>query len=280
MKKTSFIFIILLIAIPAAIPVFSQTQVRLATLGILPFTVSGAGVSEADAAEATRMIINELNSWGTITVLTGDRAKEGEYLASGQVSRQNNQIVISAVTSEGRSGKALNSSREQAPTLDAVSMLSLCTKIAENVPFPNYLLGKWRSTINMADGPVVCILEFGTNRTVKVQQFDTWEHNGSNILKYQGIGTGTYSYAGYLRRTLNIDRREVQADATVGVNLKLEDSLPKYKTVSSGGLRVLFDDSKNSFEIVYGGIPCGDNFSGASVYPSANVYYTRFTKIQ
>ena len=276
MRKTNFILILLL----AAVPVFSQTQVRLATLGILRFTVSGAGVSEADAAEVTRLVTNELTSWGTITILTGDRAKEGEYTVSGQVSRQNNQFVISAVTTEARTGKALSNSREQAPALDSISIVSLCTKIAENVPFPNYLLGKWRSTINMADGPVVCILEFSSNRTVKVQQFDTWEHNGPNILKYQGIGTGTYSYAGYLRRTLNIDRREIQADATVGVNLKLEDSLPKYKTVSAGGLRVLFDDSKNSFEIVYGGIPCGDNLSGASVYPSANVYYTRFVKIQ
>jgi len=279
-KKVLIIPAILL----SALSIYAQGTPRLVTLGILPFTATGSGVSEADAAAATRMVVNELSSWGTITILTGAEANNGEYLVKGQITRtysgQTSQIVLSATTSEARSAKALNSSREQAPSLDAISILSFCTKIAENVPFPNYLLGKWRSTINMVDGPVTCIMEFRSNRTIQVQQFDTWEHDGSYILKYQGLGTGTYSYAGYLRRTLTIDRREVQTDATVGINLKLEDSLPKYKTVSAGGLRVLFDDSKNNFEFVYGGIPCGNNLTGASVYPSANVYYTKFTKIQ
>ena len=276
MRKTTILLVLLLSAIPA----FAQGTPRLATVGIFPFTVSGTGVSEADAAEATRLVINELSSWGTITILSGDRAKDGEYLVRGQISRQNNQIVLTAATSEARSNRNLNNSREQAATLGAVSIGSFSAKIAENVPFPNYLLGKWRSTINMTDGPVVCILEFMSNRTIQVQRFDTWEHNGTNILKYQGIGTGTYTYAGYLRRTMTIDNREVQADATASINLKLEDVLPKYKTIGTGGLRVLFDDSKSNFEFVYGGIPCGNNLSGTSVYPSVNVYYTRFTKIQ
>lgn len=271
MKKTAFVIFLLI----SAISLHAQS-----TVGIFPFEVSGSGVSEGEAAEATRLVTGELSSWGTMTILTGDRAKDGEYLVRGQIAKQNNQIVLSAVTSEAKSGKRLNASKEQAQTLDGVSMLSFCSQIAENIPFPNYLLGKWRSTINMADGPVTCILEFRTNRTIQVYQFDTWEHNGTNILKYQGIGTGTYTYAGYLRRTLTIENRVINSDATVGINLKLEDALPKYTTVSAGGLRVLFDDSKNSFELVYGGIPCGDNFSGASVYPSAAVYYTKFTKIQ
>ena len=277
MKKTAVFLIFLL----SALSVYAQgTTPRLATLGILPFTASGPGISEAEAAEATKMVINELSSWGTITILSDDRANDAEYLVRGQLSRQSNHVTLSAVTSEARSGRAMNNSREQAPALGSISILSFCTQIAENVPFPNYLLGRWRSTINMADGPVTCILEFRSNRTIHVQQFDTWEHNGAHILKYQGFGSGTYSYAGYLRRTLTIDRRQIQADATVGIVLRLEDALPKYKTVNVAGLRVLFDDSKNSFEFVYGGIPCGDNLSGPSVYPSANVYYTRFTKIQ
>jgi hypothetical protein len=44
-------------------------------------------------------------------------------------------------------------------------------------------------------------------------------------------------------------------------------------------MRVLFNDDKSSFEIVYGGLPCGENNSGTSVYPSREVFYTRFTKI-
>ena len=278
MRKTTFVFIILLSV--SALPVFAQGAPRLPTLGIMPFTASGSGLNERDAAEATRLVINELSSWGTITILSGDQAKDGEYLVRGQISRADNQIVLSATTSDAGTGRNLNNSREQAPELGAISIQSFCTKIAENVPFPNYLLGKWRSTINMADGPVTCIMEFLSNRTVQVQQFDTWEHNGTNILKYQGFGSGTYTYAGYLRRNLTIDQRTLSADATVGINLKLEDALPKFTSVNTGGLRVLFDDSKSSFELVYGGIPCGNNFSGPSVYPGENVYYTKFVKIQ
>ena len=282
MRKTAIVLVLLLYSLLAHAQ--GAPTPRLATLGILPFTVSGSGISEADAAEATRMVVNELSAWGTITILTGNQANNGEYLVRGQISRsttgQSSQVILSAATSEARSGRTLNNSREQAPSLDAISIISFCTQITENVPFPNYLLGKWRSTINMEDGPVTCILEFGTNRTIQVHQFDTWEHNQGHILKYQGIGTGTYTYVGYLRRAVTIDRREIRADATAGITLRLEDALPKYKTINVGGLRVLFDDSKNSFEFVYGGIPCGDNFSGPAVYPSANVYYTKFTKIQ
>ena len=253
---------------------------KLPTLGVLLFETSGSGVSVVDAGEATRLVLAELRSWGTVTILEGTQANSGDYLVKGSISRQNNQIVLSAVVSDTKTGKNLNTAKEQAPTLDAISMTAFCAKITENVPFPNYLVGKWRSTINMADGPVTCILEFLSDRTVKAVQYDTWEHNGTNILKYQGFGTGSYSYAGYLRRTVVLGGREIRSDATVGINLKLEDALSKYTTVNAGGIRLLFDESKSSFELVYGAFPCGDNYSGPSVYPSERVYYTKFFKIQ
>ena len=273
MKKTVLVTTFFIFAIP----VFAQ---KLPTVGILPFEVSGAGVSASDASEATRLVITELNSWGLMTILEGDDAKNGDYLVRGQISKQNNQIVLTATTSDGRSGKNLNISKEQASALSAVSMETFCAKISENIPFPNYLLGKWQSTIPMADGPVTCIMEFRSDRTVKVQQYDTWENTGTVSLKYQAIGDGTYSYAGYRRRTVNTGGRSVQADATVGIKLTLEDALPKYTDVNADGLRVLFDDSKSSFELVNAGMPCGDNLGGPSVYPGTNVSYTKFTKIQ
>lgn len=272
MKKPFFA----LVLFAAVFPVFAQ---RLPTVGILPFE-AGAGVSAADAGEAARMITAELTSWRTMTILTGADAEGAEYLVRGAVSRQNNQFVITAVTTETRSGKDLNTSREQAAALAAIPLVSLCAKIVENVPYPNFLLGKWRSTINMPDGPLTCVMEFRSNRTVRVEQFDTWEHSGTNSLKYQAIGTGTYTYVGYLRRTITIDRREISSDATVGISLTLEDALPAYASVNAGGLRVLFNEERNSFELSYGGIPCGNNHTGPAVYPSARVYYTRFTKIQ
>jgi hypothetical protein len=246
-------------------------------VGILPFTASG--VSAAEAAEATRLVIAELSSWGIMTVLSGEQAESAEYLVRGQVSRQNNRVILSASTVLTGTGRTLNNSREEAPLLSGVSVVSFCAQIAENIPFPNYLLGKWRSTIDMIDGPVTCVLEFRSNRTILVEQYDTWEHNGTNILKYQAIGTGTYSYAGYLRRSVNIGGRAVESDATVGINLNLEDALPRYEKIELGGLRVLFNDAKSSFELVSGSLPCGDNFSGPSVYPGDKVFYTKFTKI-
>ena len=273
MKKAIFVVFLMVFALSA----YGQ---RLATVGIMPFEVSGAGPSASDAEAATSLVVRELSSWGTMTILSGAQAADAEYLVNGKIARQNNQIVLSATTSEKSSGRNLNSSSAQGANLNAIPMDAFCAQISENIPFPNYLLGKWRSTIDMVDGPVTCIMEFLSNRTVQVQQFDTWEHDGTNSLKYQAIGTGTYTYAGYSRRTVTLGGRQIQTDATVGINLTLEDAFPKYEEVSVGGLRVLFDSSKTSFELVYGAIPCGQNLSGPSVYPSKDVYYTKFSKVQ
>lgn len=273
MKRLFFVLALFI----AVFPVFAQ---RLPTVGIQPFEAAGSGVSARDAGEVTRLVTAELASWRTMTVFSGSEAARAEYLVRGEVSRQNGQITVTAATIDTKTGKALNTAREEAATLGAISVVSLCAKIVENVPYPNFLLGTWRSTIQMPDGPVTCVMEFRQNRTVRVAQFDTWEHSGTTSLKYQGIGSGTYTYAGYLRRTITIERREILSDATVGISLSLEDALPKYTSVSAGGLRVLFNESRNSFELSYGGIPCGDNYTGASIYPSARVFYTQFTKIE
>ena len=259
---------------------FSASAQRLPTVGILPFESSGSSVSAEDAAQATRLVAAELGSWGTVTVLAGAEANNGEYLVRGEVSRQNNQFILSASTSEARTGRNLNNSKAEAGSLAAIDIESFCEQITQNVPYPNFLLGTWRSTITMPDGPVTCILEFRADRTVNVRQYDTWEHNGTNSLKYQAIGDGTYTYAGYRPRTVMIGGRETRADATIGIALSLEDALPKYTQVSRSSIRALFDESKSSFELLSGGFPCGDNFSGPSVYPSNSVLYTRFSKIQ
>jgi hypothetical protein len=271
MKKIFFIFILCFTAL-------SVSAQRLPTVGIFPFETAGAGAAEAD--EAFRQVTAELESWGAMTVLTGDQAESGEYLVRGQISKQNDRIVLSATTSFASTRRVLSNSREEANTLSAISYVSFCAKIAENIPFPNYLLGKWRSTINMIDGPVTCVLEFRSDRTIRVEQYDTWEHNGTNILKYQAIGTGNYTYAGYSRRNETIRGGLIRSDATVGINLKLEDALPEYTDLGVSGLKVLFDEAKTNFELVSGSLPCGDNFSGPSVYSSEKVSYTNFIKIQ
>jgi len=276
MKKKTLALIFFVIVFP----VFAQGTVRLPTIGILPFETTGYTVNVADAEEVTRLVTAELKSWGFMTILLGEDAKNGEYLVQGQIARQNNQIILTATTTETRTGRILKNSKEQAPTFAEIPIESFCEQITENVPYPNYMTGKWQSSISMIDGPVTCIIEFRSDRTVRVEQYDTWEHNGANSLKYQAIGRGTYTYTGYRRRNVTVNGRVIQADATVGINLTLEDALPKYKSVSRSGIRVLFDDSKNSFELINAGFPCGDNYSGPSVYPSAAVSYTKFNKIQ
>ena len=272
MKKV--LFILSLFAF--TFPVFAQ---RLATVGVQPFEITGGDLAPGFAGEVTRQVIAELVSYGTIIVLQENEAENAEYIVRGQVTRQGNQIVLSATTAEARSGRILNASREQGPNLAAISIATFSAQIVENVPFPNFLLGRWRSTIDTIDGPLISILEFRTDRTVRVEQYDTWEHNGTNSLRYQAIGRGTYTYIGYLRRTVTIGQREFQADATVNISLTLEDALPRFSYIGARGLRVLFNDDRSSFELVYGGLPCGENHSGPSIFHSRNVFYTRFTKI-
>jgi len=281
MRKAIFTIVFFI----AVLPVFAQAPLpggaRIYSVGILPFEVLGNGVSEGDAAEATRLVVAELSPCRTLTILSGDQAKNGEYLVHGRISRQNNQIVLTANTQQASSGRSLNTSKEQGATLSAISMFSFCSQITESVPYPNYLLGKWRSTLDMIDGPVTCIMEFLSNRTVRVEQYETWEHNGTDSLKYQAIGTGTYTFTGFhMRRPITAAGQRILSDAAIGIDLTLEDALPKYNKVNASGLRMVFDDSKNSFELINGGFPCGDNFTGPSVYPSASVFYTKFFKTQ
>jgi len=282
MKKAIFFSVFFI----AALPAFSQ---KIYTVGILPFEVLGSGVSASDASEATRLVIAELSPCKTLTILQGDQAKSGDYLVRGQITRlsagqgagQNSQIVLTASTQQASTGKTVNTSKEQGASLSAVSMFSFCAQITDSIPYPYYLSGKWKSTIDMIDGPVTCILEFRPDRTVQVQQYETWEHNGTDSLKYQAIGTGTFTFAGFhLPRSVTVGGQRIQTDAALGVNLSLEDALPKYNKVNASGLRLVFNDSKDGFELVNGGMPCGDNYTGPSVYPSASVFYTKFSKIQ
>jgi TolB-like protein len=275
MKKMVLTLIFLLTALAA----FSQ---RLSIVAIFPFESTGTGLTAGDAASLTNQLITELSSWGTLNLLTGDNpenAKNAEYLVKGQLARQNNQVVLTATTYDAKTNKALNTARAQADTSAALSsqIFVFAAQVTENVPFPNYLLGKWRAVINMNDGPLTCILEFRSNRTIIVERYDTWEHReGTNALRYQGFGTGTYSYWGHARRMV----RGTPVDGFVTINLKLEDALPKYTALSQSRLNLNFDEEKNNFELVSTGFFCGDNFSGPSVYPSAAVAYTQFTKIQ
>ena|GEM_PF-377129 len=232
------------------------------------------------ATLATTRVIEELNSWRLMNLFTGDRAGSADYIINGRVSRTGNQIVLTATTVQRSTGWILNSSRQAGTAINTLMVESFCEQLASYIPIPNFLLGTWQTTINLIDGPVLCIIEFLDDRTVRVHRFDTWEHNGTNSLIYHGIGSGTYTYMGYRRRNVDLGGQQVIADATVGIDLTLEDALPAYISIDISGLRVMFDDERNNFEITYGAIPFGNNFSGSSVYPGERLFYTSFTKIQ
>ena len=273
MKRNLLVFLLLTAALSAT---FAQ---RIPVVGVMPLEATNRGVTPQEAANFTEQIITELSSWGSLRIVREEAG--AEYIIRGTISRQGNSFVLAAETIETASNKKLNDTREQAAALRDLSIFTFCTNAVENVPLPNYLLGTWQSTLNMPDGPVICIVEFRSNRTARVERYDTWEHKQNNSLRYEGYGTGTYSYAGYYtRRTVTIGSQQVQVDATASFNFKLEETLPAQTNVSQYRLNLQFNGDKSYFEIVGGSLPCGRNYDGASVYPSASVGFTQFTKIR
>jgi len=255
--------------------VFAQ---KTPVVAILPLEAMNR-VSPDDAARVTGQVVAELNSWGTLSVLQTEAG--ADYVVRGTITRAGNEFILSAITTDAKSKKRLNDSAERASSVAGLSIFSFCSNLVQNVPLPNYLLGTWQSTISMPDGPVVCIVEFKSDRTAKVERYDTWEHKKNNSLRYEGYGTGKYSYAGFfVRRTLTLNSKQIQADALTGFNLTLEETLPEQTSVNIGSLGIQFNSDRSSFEIINGSLPCGRNYDGTSVYPAAYIGFTRFTKVK
>jgi len=270
------VFILLLLLTFSLGSVYAQ---RVPVIAIIPFEATGGRVTSDEASRVTNQVVAELNSWGSLNVLQTESG--AEYIVRGTLSRVGNEYILAASTTDARSKKKLNESTEKAASVAQLSIFSFCSNIVQSVPLPNYLLGTWQSTISMPDGPVVCIIEFKSDRTARVERYDTWEHKKNNALRYEGYGTGKYSYAGYfVRRTLTVNSKQIQVDAMTGFNLTLEETLPEQTAVNQGSLGIQFNADKNFFEIINGSLPCGRNYDGPSVYPAAYIGFTQFTKIK
>jgi len=254
--------------------VFAQ---KIPVLGIMTFE-AGSGVSTVEALEMTNKVLNEFNSWGTISAVFG--AGGADYVIRATLSRQTGGFVLSALTVNTNNEQIVNTYREQANAVNSISVFSFCIKAVEGVPFPNYMIGTWQSTLNMPDGPVVCVIEFRSDRTVRVERYDTWEHRRNNALRYEGFGKGTYSYVGYANRVININSQSVRVDAAINVNLSLEETLPDQTSVNQTGLTLVFNADKTTFNFVNGMLPCGTNHDGPSVYPSVSLGFVNFIKIR
>jgi TolB-like protein len=281
MKKIIFAAFFVLTAFMA----FSQ---RVSTVAVFPFESSGGGVTQNDAAAITGQVVRELRSWGTLQVVEGNQAESADYLVRGQLSKTNTGVVLSATTFDAKSGRSLNSSRSQAATVNELSgnIFSFCSQVVEHIPFPNYMLGKWRSAVSLDDSNLVCILEFRSNRTVRIEQYDTYERRGERALKYRGYGDGTYAYVGHAPRNIALKDsagrtyREISVDGSTNITVSLEDALPRYGSISQNRLGVAFNEAKDSFELVNPGLLCGGVFRGSSDSAESSVAYTVFTKIQ
>ncbi|MDR2543847.1 MAG: hypothetical protein LBC80_10435 [Treponema sp.] len=267
MKKAFLVLFLLISAINLA---YSQS---IPSVNVMQFE-AGTGASNADAANLTSRTIEELRSWGTLNVTDSGAA----FTIRGILSRQGGAFILSGSTLDVN-GRVLNEYTERAQTLSAISVLQFCTSAVERVPLPNYLLGTWQSTLNMPDGPVVCIIEFRTDRTVRIERYDTWEHRQNNSLRYEGFGTGIYTYTGFANRIVTANNRQIRIDAITSINLTLEETLPDQTSVNLSNLQILFNDGRTSFEILNNMLPCGRNYDGPSVYPSELIGFTQFRKL-
>jgi hypothetical protein len=157
--------------------------------------------------------------------------------------------------------------------------------MVESIPLPNLLVGKWTSIIDMNNGPLTCIVEFRSDRTVSIERYDTCEYRQGAALMYQGFGTGTYTYTPQARRIMTIESsgkaaRESPVDGSISLSLTLEDALPTYNSLNTGRIRLVFGGNNAGFELLNAGLPCGNNFAGPSVYPDRTIAYTHFTRTQ
>ena len=270
--KTKLLFFILLLT---SLSLYSQTNPVRSTVAILPFEAVGVGVNSADAVSIGNQLVTELRSWDALNILT--EAQGSDYVIQGRLERINNQYVLSATTTERNTNRILNLSREEASSVSALSarIFSFAAQVTENVPFPNYLLGKWKAEIDLADGPLTCVMEFRSDRSLVIEQYDTWEHRGEYSLRYQGFGTGNYSFWGHARRTVSGSA----VDGFMTINLDLDDVLPQYENLSFVRVNYNYNTDRSVFTLVGGGFSCGENFSGPRIYPAEKLFYVTFSKI-
>jgi hypothetical protein len=113
-----------------------------------------------------------------------------------------------------------------------------------------------------------------------VERYDTWEHRQNNALRYEGYGSGTYSYVGYANRVVTVNSQQIRVDASISVNLTLEETLPDQTSVNIAGLFLVYNGDRSGFNFVNGTLPCGTNHDGPAVFPSASLGFVNFTKIR
>lgn len=249
---------------------FSQS---ISSLAIFSFDISGSDLSAEDAVHIRNRCIEEITSWGVLSVFDERNALNADYTARGKISQDEDGFTLSAETIVRRTEKSAASSVEQASSLEELQekIFDFCIKITQPIPFPNYLVGTWEASIPVEGSPLLCRLEFTPNRTVIVERYDTYEYQIGSVLKYEGYGRGTYTYFSRIRRGR-------LSGAAMNISLTLTDALPDFVSVSGNRIAIDFDEGRASFRLLGSALPCGENNGGPSVYPEKNMAYIRFVK--
>ncbi len=251
--------------------VFSQD---LSSLAVFVFEVSDNSALKAEDGEAlTRRCIDEIISWGALIMLDESQAENADYVIRGTLSQTRNRITLSAETFNGKTEQSLASVKTEASSMEELyeKLFDFCINITQPIPFPNYLVGIWETSIPVEGSPLLCRLEFKSDRTVIIQRYDTYEYHSASVLKYEGYGRGNYTYFSRIQQGSTVN-------ALLGISFTLEDALPAYTSFSGSRMSLVFDEGRTSFILSGAGLPCGENNGGTSVYPQKNMFYTHFVK--
>jgi TolB-like protein len=225
--------------------VFAQ---QLPTVAVATFDTTG-GITADEAAVVTELFMAELVSKGTVNVVdrgnfdkiitemefqTKDwsdsrktaqlgRALNAQYIIRGQLMKMGD-IYWTATMIDINTAQVLFSAREQMSDLGQIwsKLPGFCAQMLAKMPAPNYFVGRWRSSYYN----LICILEFKTDGSIVVSQYDAQENNS----RQRGSGTGNYSLG----------------DNTVRINLTLNGVASRFNVIN-GTTPYRFDSSKNGF---------------------------------
>jgi len=200
---------------------------------VAPFDVrAGSGFSKSDAEAIEYLLINELSRSKTIKVLDQSdimfreitkrmefelsdwsnpnkvaafgRAINANAVVLGRIMTLDNEVIIAVrINDLSTEIKAANDMIVKSVGEVRGKLPAFTREIVNNLPKPpigNPFIGRWRSTIRSNEKTLICILDFRSDGTIDVEQYDTNRvtrgfagMSYSNDTK-RGEGYGTYSF--------------------------------------------------------------------------------------
>ena len=229
MKRTLLVTILILFSDI----IFSQELL----IVIAPFEVrEGSGFSKSNAEDIEYLFLNELSNYKNIKALDQSKimfketikrmefelsdwsdfkkvadfgkALNANAVVLGRIMTLGNEIIIAARINDLNTEIKAANNMEITSIGEVRSKLPAFTKeIVDKLPKPhptNPFIGKWRSTIVSNGETLICIMDFGSDGTIKVERFDTnivtrvlaGMRHRNEIKKGRGSGTYSFRYTG------------------------------------------------------------------------------------